>query len=200
MRRIVGLVLATVLLVSFSSVAQAGIANSKHDLVNGDGAASQVITGLTAICEPCHTPHATAAQDAPLWNHAATVTTFTAYTTVRNSSSVATGASKLCLGCHDGATALDNYGGAGNSGTKMSASYAIIGAGDLNRNHPIGITYTAIAGNYETIANVTGSGGLRLPGGKIECQSCHDPHSTTVGKFLRKANDTSQLCKTCHLL
>ena len=191
--------LAFVFAVSFSSVALAGIANSKHDLVNGDGAASQVILGQTSVCEVCHTPHADAAEDAPLWNHASTITTFTAYTTVRGSSSVATGASKLCLGCHDGATALDNYGGAGNTGTKLTATYAIIGAGDLNRNHPIGITYAAIANNYDTVANVT-AGGLRLPGGNIECQSCHDPHSTAVGQFLRKANDSDQLCKTCHLL
>jgi len=192
--------LVPIFVLAVGTVAFGQITNSKHDLVNGDGAASQTLTGLTAICEVCHTPHATATADAPLWNHAETETTFTAYTTVRNSSSVATGASKLCLGCHDGATAMDNYGGESAGTQDMTAGYAIIGAGDLNRNHPIGITYTQIAGAYEDPAVVTGGGGLRLPNDKIECQSCHDPHSTAVGKFLRIDNDTSQLCKTCHLL
>lgn len=32
----------------------------------------------------------------------------------------------------------------------------------------------------------------------IECTSCHDPHSTRT-VFLRKSNEQSQLCMTCHV-
>ena len=42
----------------------------------------------------------------------------------------------------------------------------------------------------------------------VECGSCHDPHSgptgtnvskiSSTGYYLRKANNTSQLCLTCH--
>lgn len=32
----------------------------------------------------------------------------------------------------------------------------------------------------------------------VECTSCHDPHSTRT-VFLRKSNEQSQLCMTCHV-
>lgn len=32
----------------------------------------------------------------------------------------------------------------------------------------------------------------------VECGSCHDPHNTSVGTFLRKSNAASAVCLTCH--
>ena len=33
----------------------------------------------------------------------------------------------------------------------------------------------------------------------VECASCHDPHNTTNGTFLRTTNAGSALCLTCHI-
>ncbi len=32
----------------------------------------------------------------------------------------------------------------------------------------------------------------------VECGSCHDPHNTSNGTFLRKSNAASAVCLTCH--
>jgi predicted CXXCH cytochrome family protein len=32
----------------------------------------------------------------------------------------------------------------------------------------------------------------------VECATCHDPHKTTNGTFLRTSNAASALCKACH--
>ena len=34
---------------------------------------------------------------------------------------------------------------------------------------------------------------------RVECASCHDPHSTANGTFLRRTNTGSALCLTCHV-
>lgn len=47
----------------------------------------------------------------------------------------------------------------------------------------------------------------RSTGAYLECATCHDPHGTNGGttattrfaKFLRKSNDSSSLCLTCHI-
>jgi len=44
--------------------------------------------------------------------------------------------------------------------------------------------------------------GVAIPGGAnqpyVECASCHDPHNTTNGTFLRWTNANSALCLACH--
>lgn len=34
---------------------------------------------------------------------------------------------------------------------------------------------------------------------RVECASCHDPHNTANGTFLRRSNASSALCLTCHV-
>lgn len=36
-------------------------------------------------------------------------------------------------------------------------------------------------------------------GPTVECASCHDPHKTAYGTFLRRTNVGSSLCLTCHI-
>ncbi|MDR9499666.1 MAG: cytochrome c3 family protein, partial [Hydrogenovibrio sp.] len=36
-------------------------------------------------------------------------------------------------------------------------------------------------------------------GPMVECASCHDPHKTTYGSFLRMSNAASALCLACHI-
>ena len=79
---------------------------------------------------------------------------------------------------------------------------SIIGT-NLPKNHPIGLSYPPPAGQYASAEQVR-TGGLRLPNDgaddRVECQTCHDPHSTAYGSFLRISNSGSALCKTCHTL
>ena len=67
------------------------------------------------ICKVCHTPHnaITTVTNAPLWNHQMTNATFQLYTsaTMNATTGQPDGSSKLCLSCHDGTVALENFGG-----------------------------------------------------------------------------------------
>ena len=182
---------------------------------------------LGEICVACHTPHNsdTTVADAPLWNHAVTAETFTMYsgsgTLDATVDGQPTGTSKLCLSCHDGATALDSFGG--NVGvTVMSGASAVGGdIAGLSNDHPISLTYnTALSvtdpGLHDPATrNVTiGAGGdkprtgtvasLMLSGGKVQCTSCHDVHNGSVGPgsnfspFLKVSKAGSAICLTCH--
>ncbi len=177
------------------------------------------------ICVVCHTPHHadTSVTEAPLWNHELTTQTFAMYTSPSLDASQdaqPTGASKLCLSCHDGATAIDAFGG--NVGTIFMSGSAAVGAGDdLTDDHPISITYDAALATVDqglhdpTATTVTiGEGGdktrtgtisaLMLPADKVQCSSCHDVHNNFVvpgtnGKpFLRVSKAGSKICLTCH--
>jgi len=179
------------------------------------------------ICVACHTPHNsdTTVADAPLWNHAVTTVTFTMYsgpgTLDATQDAQPTGTSKLCLSCHDGATALDSFGG--NVGATVMAGPAAIGgdADSLTNDHPISILYnTALSttdpGLHDPAATTItiGLGGdkprtgtvdsLMLSGGKVQCTSCHDVHNGSVGPgsnfdpFLKVSKAGSTICLTCH--
>ena len=76
-----------------------------------DGAPHDLRTllGIQEVCKPCHVPHhAPEYLNGPLWNHAV------------SSLPGLTGSSKLCMGCHDGVTAVDSYGG--TTGTILPAA------------------------------------------------------------------------------
>ena len=177
------------------------------------------------ICVVCHTPHHadTTVTEAPLWNHSLTQQTFAMYTSPTLDAAQdqqPTGASKLCLSCHDGATAIDAFGG--NTGTSFMGGKEAVGANDdLTDDHPISITYdTALAttdpGLFDPSAKTVtiGQGGdktrtgsvaqLMLPAGKVQCSSCHDVHNNFVvpgtngAPFLRVSKAGSELCLTCH--
>jgi len=111
-------------LVSMSSVAMAGIANTKHNL----GASGQFnfTTSTTEICVFCHTPHGGDSSAAvPLWNRNLNATSsYTTYsqlgTSTLDSKSTSIGSVSLaCLSCHDGTQAMNvviNSPGSGTSG------------------------------------------------------------------------------------
>ncbi len=200
--------LLSVFVLLLGPIAMGQLTNSSHDLTTGStGPQALNVIGAAGICLPCHTPHnpesGVTQADAPLWNHETTSGSFTPYTTVAGSSAGnVDGPSRLCLGCHDGVTAMDSYGGATGSTdmTDVGGLGVIIGE-DLTDDHPVGVIYPS-SGQYIAAATVTSTGGLRLytvdSNLRVECQSCHDPHDTTNAPFLRKSNAASALCKTCH--
>jgi predicted CXXCH cytochrome family protein len=162
------------------------------------------------MCIVCHTPHNsnTSVADAPLWNHSLTTQTFQLYTsaTLDATNGQPDGSSKLCLSCHDGVTAVDNYGTT-TTGVSMISGSANLGT-DLKNDHPISFTYdvtlaTADGDLKNPTSDVSGLGSTidadMLFNGKMQCASCHDVHNGAgVTSLLLKSNAGSALCITCH--
>lgn len=184
-----------------------GIVGAKHDFTTGGNGWYT----SNQICVVCHTPHnANGAAGAPLWNHEVTVRVFQLYTSTSMNATVGQPGSnsKLCLSCHDGTVALDSWGGTVGT-VKWPQGHADVvgGKGWLHEDHPVSFTYDgALAstdgGLVDPAAAASGLGGTiaadMLYDGKLECASCHDVHSSAF-KLLRKPNDGSALCLTCHV-
>ncbi len=181
------------------------IAGSKHDFTG------KAWNTTSEICIVCHTPHNanTAVTDAPLWNHQLSATsTYGVYSslTMNSVAGQPDGSSKLCLSCHDGTVALENFGGI-TTGTNMMTGTSVLGT-SLSNDHPISITYdaalaTADGGLNNPATALSGLGGTiaanMLSGGKLQCSSCHDVHNGAgVTHLLLKSNSGSALCLTCH--
>lgn len=206
--------------------ASATIVNSKHDLRSYLGLGSEA-----EICIVCHTPHDAngnvptdpAVAEAPLWNHKVTTATFRMYGVGGTLQAVEdpspSGPSRLCLSCHDGTVAVDDYGGGVVVSGPISDLATYYLGTDLTGKHPISITYDSVAdpglhdpsnsvtvGGYNdgttTLPTKTGTlGSLMLTNGKVQCNSCHDVHNTFIGSppLLRIDNSNgSALCLTCH--
>jgi predicted CXXCH cytochrome family protein len=198
--------MAAVVLIAAQPGFSQSITGSAHDFSNATWNRS---VGKQ-ICIVCHTPHnaPTTATDAPFWNHATTATVFTLYTsnTLNATVSQPDGSSKLCLSCHDGTVAIENFGSTTNGSTLMTGSSNF--GTSLSNEHPISFTYDAALatedGDLENPA--TGNSGLggtiaakMLSGGKMQCSSCHDVHNSAgLPRLLVKSNST--LCQTCHTI
>lgn len=165
-------------------------------------------------CGACHVPHwaidTSADPDAygiPLLNPAAVSTPLPTYDLYSSTSFdlLATdigqpdGASKLCLGCHDGANPA------------VGESTAIFLAADLAKSHPVSFTYSsALAGKIAdgslrdpnvALSGLTAAGTIAedmLSGGKIQCHTCHDIHMQGFGDASLRFSSVATLCKTCH--
>jgi hypothetical protein len=212
-RKLVGLLTVTVSGLFLSSAALAGIATTAHDFSGADLTGS----GQTdQICVVCHAPHNNL-NDAGklLWNReAVTSSSYTAYTssTLDGASSGPDGTSLLCLGCHDGTIAVDNYGTISGGNQPINGSnFAGLAefTTNLSQDHPIGITYdiTGTTGDAELKDPTTsafGSGTFvsdYLSGGKVQCSTCHDVHATAVvadTPLLIVTNVASAICIACH--
>jgi predicted CXXCH cytochrome family protein len=184
-----------------------GILNSKHNLaLSGPGLVRSATE--TEICIFCHAPHTTGVA-APLWNHRLSSSTYTPYTssTMRAKVGQPTGASKLCLSCHDGTVALGLVGNRDfaipmRSGIlSMPAGRSRIGT-DLTGHHPISFTYdAALASTRGQLYDPAILGGnVHVdPNRQLQCTACHDPHNNQYGQFLVRDNTASALCLECHV-
>lgn len=164
------------------------------------------------LCVPCHAPHNanTTVPNSPLWNHQVTSQTFTPYSS--NSLDAVTGqpsgVSKLCLSCHDGLTAVDNYGGS-TDGTWFITGREQMGT-DLSNDHPISFVYDPALANSDgelndpsnttTVLGGTIQNDLLSGGTTMECSSCHDVHNgySYNPELLKITMNGSTLCLTCH--
>ena len=193
------------LLLAFAGMAYGqSIVGSDHDF------SGENWNNTGEICIVCHTPHHAdvTVTDAPLWNHDVTQATFTLYSSSTLDATLGQpdGHSKLCLSCHDGTVALDNFGGQHN-GTNFISGGELIGT-DLSDDHPVSFVYDATlasndGGLYDPTTQPSGLGGTidqdLLFNSKLQCSSCHDVHNGSgLANFLRKDNSGSAFCLTCH--
>jgi len=163
------------------------------------------------VCVYCHTPHG-GQTSAPLWNRNFSTATYTMYD-ANHSSTIdmtvdpqPTGVSQACLSCHDGTVGLDvivnvpnNYTGGAPIGTRMPpGGFTNLGT-DLRNDHPVSVLFDNTADTkFHTAAEIQAAG-LQLYSGKVQCGSCHNPHTAVTRPFLRISNNASALCLTCHI-
>jgi len=218
MKKLFVLAIAVLFVVSMASMASALITGSKHDLRGDPG--GPVASG--EICIVCHTPHAAMSGQTLLWNHELSTATYQMYASGTIDGTIAgspNGISKLCLGCHDGTVAIDNYGGTTGAGTTIDTyNTAYVIDPDMRDTHPISIVWPAVGvdpelenpdnilkdlGNSGSIRNnledVDGDGTKET----MQCSTCHDVHDsetdTGAASLLRVNNAASALCLKCHL-
>ena len=204
MKRMFIVLLAMVFMVGFGGIAMAvDISNSAHDFTSS-GSGKGASENSDGVCSTCHAPHSPSnAGDGPLWDHAVTAeTNFTLYVDVNSSMDASVEqpgvASLLCLSCHDGTVAIDSFGGATGTVSLVTTDATYVGT-DLSDDHPIGFTWDAsLTSDDGELEAPGGTQNLPLFGSRMECATCHNAHDGDATKFLRYANGSSALCKSCH--
>jgi predicted CXXCH cytochrome family protein len=187
--------------------ASADIANTKHNLsISGPGSIKS--TTEQEICVYCHAPHRARTTTGLLWNREDSNATYEQYQSSSLKAIVGqpSGASKLCLSCHDGTIAL---------GALVSRQEEIPFAGgirflpdgdaklgtDLSDDHPVSFPYdeSLAIDNGELASPSSLPNTVKLDqSGEMQCTACHDAHDDSLGKFLVRSNIFSELCLTCH--
>jgi predicted CXXCH cytochrome family protein len=200
------LVLTTIALFAVVQINAQTILGSAHDF------SSQAWNLTGELCKVCHTPHngVTTIPGAPLWNHALSTATYTVYTSSTLDAIVGqpNGTTKLCLSCHDGTIALNNFVGNPYFGADVFATGAALLGTNLTNDHPISFLYDAALAStdgelFNPVTKLSGLGGTidadMLFNHQMECASCHDVHNGTgISHLLVKTNVASALCLTCH--
>lgn len=195
-----------------------GFNSNPHNLSSRSGNTKKADTE-TQICIFCHTPHGALA-NAPLWGRPDPTGSFairaglgisdpaivntTLYSTAAD---YPNGASKLCLSCHDGVTAIGIL--ANGDEIVMSGGNAI--GIDLAISHPVSFIYNSdveihlgtASYNVPTVAS-----GYIDSAERVQCTSCHQPHQDTRQggsnyPFWRvgtgTAGDYDTVCNACHV-
>lgn len=185
---------------------QGSVVSGPHNLSAG-GPGSVRAASEDQVCIFCHAPHG-AQPTRPLWNRYTPVGPYRIYESrsLDAQPGQPTGASKMCLSCHDGTIALGNVVSR-SSPIGMSGALGAMPAGrsnlgtDLSDDHPISFRYdSALAARDPHIKDPA-----LLPrevaldaNRELQCTTCHDPHDNSRGMFLVMHNGESELCRTCH--
>jgi len=231
-----GLALATMLAptAALANGAGNGIVGSPHDF------ATDTWNHRGEICRVCHVPHDHGKNTGDiglLWNHQLSSATYLMYAEDTHinfldspqQENEPTGISKLCLGCHDGTVAIDEFDNkVGKTGAGYQTLYitdSTIGGGgftvprianvradkNLSNTHPISIKYDNVAdqGLWNPTTRAMGPVFIVdvLEDGLVQCSSCHDVHDqeAVANTHLLRVGTTastggaSQLCLTCHI-
>jgi len=197
-------------LTPLAAYAQANtIDGSRHDLsVRGPGPVKA--TSEKEVCRFCHAVHI---QDTnsphPLWNQQLSkATSYSAYTssTYRQRTNEISTRSKLCLSCHDGTVAIGETYSSGKIVVQGALASADKFGTDLSGNHPFGFTMPAVDDGEMKLSltaspPLTSDPAVKLFDNKIECVTCHNPHTPnldTAVEFMVRSNNNSALCTACH--
>ncbi len=179
--------------------------NSPHDFSKKDW------NIMNNSCAVCHTDGEGGIKSLkqPLWEHNYKKTTYTVYQSSTLDAVVGqpTGISKLCLSCHDGTIALNNFGGSVDE-SKYISPEANLGT-DLRDDHPVSFVYDSHLAEkdgelYDPASSESGLGATieqdLLINNQLHCTSCHDVHNLMGNeKMLVMGNEKSKLCLTCHI-
>jgi len=201
------------------------VEDTPHNLTvpakNQDADMIQQIADYDAVCVYCHSPHGAAFGSATLWNRSTPTGPYRMYDdgTDMIMDPQPTGNSLRCLSCHDGTIGLDvivdlprgfagptwgvaidecegcHSGGNPDGGIDWEGVFFDT---DLRDTHPISITYDpALDNSFRSVAEVEAAG-LKLFDGKVQCMTCHEPHSQQFRPFLRVIQSGGSLCLSCH--
>ena len=208
-KRNIFILIMAVLLDHGSFAHGATILTSKHNL-STTGTGELKASTESRVCIFCHTPH-NARRDIPyLWNRSNQTTNYTPYQSSTMYASVGqpTGASKLCLSCHDGTIAMgavlsrpDEIQFLGGIRYLPAQRSSYLGT-DLSDDHPVSFHYESSTdlGNAELVNAAALPLEIKLDeGGQLQCTACHNPHDDTWGNFLVMSNQFSRLCTGCHI-
>lgn len=187
------------------------------------------IRNYAEVCVYCHGPHGgpnwVGAPRSPLFNRQRPNATYRMpeFAPMRMSQDPSpSDRSRLCLSCHDGTIGLDVATNLPNTYTGLNPANRTIDecenchsggspAGgvnwegvwfrpDMRDQHPFSILYDPSRRPGQFRSAVGGTvGGLPLYQGKVECATCHEPHSEQFRYFLRQSNVGGSLCLTCHV-
>ena len=179
----------------------------------GPGGTSPIVGGLPP-CYFCHAPHnGVAGTQVGLWSQKlSTVRNYTLYpqTQITNvvQQPVLGDQSNVCLSCHDGTIAPGQtapWGSLQMSGSMQSQD--VFGT-DLSSAHPFNFKLPLQMPPDQNLlpsvvnSGVTGSPAVQMPGGNVQCTSCHNPHVQILDSsnaFLVMDNSNSALCLSCHV-
>jgi predicted CXXCH cytochrome family protein len=187
-----GTIAIFLILTAVHPAAGARIKGSPHDL-------SALRDGDT--CKFCHTPHG-ALSGTPGWSHKLSKTVYKIYQSTSLDAKVGqpTGASKLCLSCHDGTVALTHTTKGTGATVFITPGAANLGT-DLSDDHPISFVYSdsLSAKDFQIRPPSTLPDELKLDrSDELQCTTCHDAHNNEFGHFLAMSNSHSAMCTSCH--
>lgn len=183
---------------------------------------SGMIANYGQPCVYCHAPHATAGTR-PLWNRRLPTGPYRMYEDPLDmiADPQPTGTTRLCLSCHDGTIGLDDilvrpvgWSGSGPHRETIEECTSCHNGGnpagglnwenvwfrpqDMRDQHPISIQYDASRDAGFHPASAVTAAGLVLENGRVQCNTCHEPHSARYRPFLRVPNSNRSLCLICH--
>jgi cytochrome c553 len=178
-----------------------------HNLSSSSASAINANGGETdEICIFCHTPHSASSRGA-LWNRPDITTplgggSFPIYGVVTPSDTILidtiaaadynqggqypNGATRLCLSCHDGVTAIGEVIPTSGGVIAPSLGPMTTMVIDLSTSHPISFVYNAAVETVLDDKPTPGANFYKLPSpgilddqSRMQCTSCHDPHLDT---------------------
>ncbi|GFE62110.1 cytochrome c [Geobacter sp. AOG2] len=201
------------------------VLNSPHNLSAsglGKTATYGELSKEDRVCVFCHVPHNAVKntslwdRDLPIWSRNLSPDSnylnkmYQSPSLKASVSAAPTGASRLCLSCHDGTIALGQFKGSLVSSPATTISGSANLTTDLSNDHPISFEYSAaLAQQSELASPETLPEQIKLTDGYLQCTSCHDAHDNEYGKFLVMKNGSdssdsasyapgSPLCTSCH--